>query len=170
MWLHPCCSRTIGDIAEIGELLTDPVSALVVRVPLTRISQEPSAPTASVLIQQQLPYLKSKREIYFTSMQASVYMIEKCNNSRSFKICYSSSTICVGSLSWWWILCCAEISAVVLHGSYCWSYTATTSTYKRSRTNECLSSNCSLGAGATLRRWSSPSNTMCYLNLQSEKW
>jgi len=63
VWLHPCCSRTIGDIVEIGELLTDPVSALVVKLPLTRTSHELSAPTTSVLIQQQLVYLEKDCEL-----------------------------------------------------------------------------------------------------------
>ena len=43
VWLHPYCSRTIGDVEDIGERLTAPVSCLTVRVPFTLSSQSPLA-------------------------------------------------------------------------------------------------------------------------------
>ena len=56
VWLQPCCSRTTGGIVEMGEVLIKPLSALRVRLPLTRTSQLGSRPSAKV-IQQQLEYL-----------------------------------------------------------------------------------------------------------------
>ena len=55
VWLQPCCSRTIGGIVEMGEVLIKPLSVLRVRLPLTLTTQE--LPPALKLIQQQLEYL-----------------------------------------------------------------------------------------------------------------
>ena len=59
MWLHPYCSRTIGDVEEIGEWLTEPVSFLAVRMPLTLSSHARSITSTSAWIQQQPWNLKS---------------------------------------------------------------------------------------------------------------
>ena len=55
--VQPLCSLTIGVVAETGELLIRPLSLLGVSVPFTRISQDESAPTINVLIQQHPVYL-----------------------------------------------------------------------------------------------------------------
>ena len=77
VWLHPCSSRTTGDIAETGELLTDPVSVLVVRVPFTRSCQLP-LPATREPIQQQLPNLK-KRLLCFSIQTRKTHIHLECN-------------------------------------------------------------------------------------------
>ena len=90
VWLHPCSSRTTGDIAETGELLTDPVSVLVVRVPFTRSCQLPP-PATREPIQQQLSYLTIRQKSfehtkYLCEMSYSFRVLEKENCTKySFK-------------------------------------------------------------------------------------
>ena len=66
VWLQPCCSRTIGGIVDIGDVLIKPLSALRVRLPLTLTSQEP--PPEAKPIQQQLEYLMITKTVVFIAI------------------------------------------------------------------------------------------------------
>lgn len=79
VWLQPCCSRTIGGIVEIGDVLIKPLSALRVRLPLT-LSSQPLPPATNSLIQQQLVYL-TIRKIY-SVLQVILIVVNYIMHSR----------------------------------------------------------------------------------------
>jgi len=70
LWLQPRLSLTIGVMVVTGEVLILLLSDRLVSVPLTLISQEPSAPTFRKLIQQQLENLLKALQIK-TNLQLS---------------------------------------------------------------------------------------------------
>ena len=85
VWLHPCRRRTIGDILEIGDELTTPVSGLAVRFPFTLTSH---LPPPSIKEIQALP-------VYLMWSKSTIKTTPK------FLLCVPNLQVTRLEVSWW---------------------------------------------------------------------